>query len=350
MMKQVFWGGFQFIFFTSLAFSFALPTLAQSVRIGTVDQGIVNANSLMLGQWRTSTYALKHLDLTRCGMSQDMAFWVEAVHQATDFDADHNSRPYGVSRTGFLLGGEERADDCVFGMLGGYSQARLYSQGDKFKADDSQFGFYAGTKVCNRVDAKFHIGYGHQEYHSRRFLRDPMLIGAGDAKRIDGRFSGDSMSMTLELAVPFDWTLFQIRPLFAIDSDLTWQYGYGEVGDTGYELGLSRTFFDRTFTRIGLDGQIGGVKRYTPMTLAGRLNYSRQVGGNPYPVARGVFLADSSTPQRIYGLNPGKDFINFGISLRWNFDASRSFYADYDLTSSKHSNAHFASLGYVQKW
>ena len=312
--------------------------------------GVVNANSLMLGQWKTSSYAAKHLDLTHWGMSQDMAFWVEAVHQTTDFDGGHNSRPYGISRTGFLLGGEERSDDCVFGMLGGYSQARLYSQGDKFKADDTQFGFYAGTKVCNRVDTKLHIGYGHQEYGSRRFLRSPLLIATGEAEQINGRFSGDSMSMTLELAVPFDWTLFQLKPLFAIDSDLTWQYGYGETGETGYELGFSRNFFDRTFTRIGLEGQIGCVKRYTPMTLTGRINYSRQVGGNPYPIVRSTFLADSSTSMRIGGLDPGKDFINLGVGLRWNIDTSRSFYGDYDLTSSKRSTAHFASLGYSQKW
>ena len=311
--------------------------------------GAVNANSLMLGQWRTSTYALKHLDLTRRGMSQDLAFWVEAVHQTTDFDADYNSRPYGISRTGFLLGGEERSGDCVFGMLGGYSQARLYSQDDQFLADDTQFGFYIGTKLCNRVDTKFHIGYGHQEYTSRRFLRSP-LIGIDDTERINGRFRGDSMSMSLEFAVPFDWALFQIKPLFAIDSDLTWQYGYDEIGDTGCELGFSRTFFDRTFIRVGLEGQIGSVKRYTPMTLTGRLNYSRLAGGNPYPMVRSVFLADSSTPMRIYGLNPGKDFINLGVGFRWNFDNNRSFYADYDLTTSKRSNAHFASLGYGQKW
>ena len=312
--------------------------------------GVVNANSLMLGQWRTSTYGLKHLDLTRCGMAQDRAFWVETIHQTTDFDAEFRSRSYGISRTGFLLGGEERSDDCVFGMLGGYSQARLYSHGDQFKADDTQFGFYAGTKICNSVDMKLHIGYGHQEYDSRRFLRSPLLIGTGDAERIDGRFGGDSMSMSLEFAVPYDWTLCRLKPLFAIDSDLTWQYGYGEVGDTGCEWGFSRNFFDRTFTRIGLEGQIGSVKTYTPMTLTGRINYSRQVGGNPYPVVRGAFLADSSTPMRIYGLNPGKDFINFGVGFRWNFDTSRSFYGDYDLTTSKRSTGHFASLGYVQKW
>jgi len=312
--------------------------------------GAVNANSLMLGQWRTSTYALKHLDLTPCGTSNQYAFWLEAVHQTTDFDGDFNSRPYGISRTGFLLGAEEGTDDCVFGMLGGYSQARLYSQGDQFKADDTQFGFYAGTKVAGSVDMKLHVGYGHQEYDSRRFLRSPLLIGTGDAEQINGKFSGDSMSMSLEFAVPYHWAIFEIKPLFAIDSDLTWQYGYSEVGDTGCELGFGRNFFDRTFTRIGLTGQIGSVRQYTPITLTGRLNYSRQVGGNPYPVARCAFLADPSMSMSIYGLNPGKDFINVGVGFRWNFDSARSFYGDYDLMTSKRSTGHFASLGYVQKW
>ena len=334
----------------------AMTNIAASTNQAAVDaayreiSGAVNANSLMLGQWRTSTYALKHLDLTHCGMSQNYAFWLEAVHQTTDFDADFNSRAYGISRTGFLLGAEERRDDCVFGMLGGYSQPRLYSRGDQFKADDAQFGFYAGTKVCGFLETKIHIGYGHQEYDSRRFIRSPLLIGNGDADRINAEFSGDSMSMTLEFAVPYDWVIFQIKPLFAIDSDLTWQYGYAEVGDTGYELQFRRNFFDRTFTRIGVSGQIGSVKTYTPIALTGRLHYAHQVGGHSAPVAHGVFLADPSTSLSIYGVNPGRDFVNVGVGFRWNIDSDRCFYGDYDFHGSKRSNGHFASLGYMQKW
>ncbi len=312
--------------------------------------GAVKANSLMLGQWRTSRYAMNHLDLTPCGMSHDGAFWVEAVHQTTDVDADVNSRAYGVSRTGFMLGGEERAGGVVIGMLGGYSQPFLYSDGDKYTVDDAQFGFYGGTKFFGFLETKVHLGYGHQEYESRRFLRSSALFGNSSSERIDGKFSGDSMSMAIEFAVPFDWEIVRIRPLLALDSDLTWQHPYTETGDSGCELLFDRTFYDRTFIRLGVTGQLGSVAECTPLTFVGRLNYSSQVGGESTPLTPSRFVADPSQRMKIAGADPGKNYINCGIGFRYGFDSCRFFYGDYDYNGSNRSREHLASLGYVQKW
>jgi len=52
----------------------------------------------------------------------------------------------------------------------------------------------------------------------------------------------------------------------------------------------------------------------------------------------------------IHGVNPGKDYIDLGIGLRWNIDAHRSFYGDYDFNAFSRSTAHWGTFGFMQRW
>ncbi len=312
--------------------------------------GEVKANSMMLGQWRTSRYGMNHLDMTPDGMKHCGSLWLECIHETTDFDFDGNSRGYGISRTGAVLGSEERVEDCWYGMLIGYSKPFLYSNGDKYEATDLQFGFYGGTYLLNMIETKMFIGVGAQEYDTRRFLRSPALSTQPNGERINGDYTGNSMSMSLEFAAPFDFAMLQLRPLIALDSDLSWQFPFTETGDTGFEQQYDRGFFDRTFFRVGMTGQWGSVTDDSPLSFRGRVNYSYQMGGNPYPVSRSRFIADPSVLMSVCGVDAGKHYLNLGVGMRWQFDPCRSFIADYDYNGSERSSGHYASLGFMQRW
>lgn len=321
---------------------------------GALDQlsGAVKANSMMLGQWRTSRYGLNHLDLTPCGEQSDYGLWLEIVHQTTDFDDDGNSADYGISRTGFLLGSEERRGDTVFGALVGYSEPYLYGNNNKIETKDLQFGFYGGSKLSDFFETKLFIGVGNQKYRSRRSISDPVLIGADSPYRIHSSYKGNSMSMSLELAMPLGAGLFCFRPVVAVDSDLTWQYGHTEKGTTGHELSYDRAFYDRTFIRTGVTTQLGSVEECSMFTLLGRAFYEYQIVGDAAPMSKTRFAHDASNAYRmeVLGVDPGKSFVDLGVGFRWNLDDSRSFYGDYDYHFSTRSDGHYGSIGYMQRW
>jgi uncharacterized protein with beta-barrel porin domain len=329
------------------------PSQTDQVRAALAGLGSnLKANSMMLGQWQTSRYGLNHLDLTNCGTSQANKIWLEVVHQTTDFDGDANGDGYGISRSGFLVGSEERREDVTFGFFVGYSQPFLYDHGDKVTAGDLQFGFYGGSKVNEILETKLFVGYGHQGYTSKRFtnfsINDPNWNNDPNwtpTKRyqIDGKHSGDSMSMSLEFALPFGEGMFCLRPVFAIDSDLTWQYGFAETGNTGLELWYDRGFLNRTFLRTGLTTQLGSVGHCDTLALLGRFYYGHQVFGDSCPVSR-------SSTMTIHGIDNGKDYVDLGLGLRWNIDSHRSFYGDYDFNAMPHSTAHWGTFGYMQRW
>ena len=311
----------------------------------------LKANSMMLGQWQTSRYGLNHLDLTNCGVSQENGVWLEFIHQTTNFDGDANNNDYGISRTGFIIGSEERRVDVTYGFFVGYSLPYLYDHGNKVKANDLQFGFYGGSKVNDILETKLFVGYGHQGYKSRRFLHSPLLVQPGEENRIKGDHTGDSMSMSLEFAVPIQSGFFNLRPLFAIDSDLTWQYGFAETGTTGVELWYDRNFLNRSFLRTGLTAQLGSVGDCDPIALTGRFYYGYQAFGDSYPMARSKFATETTSHRmEVYGVDTGKSYVDLGVGLRWNIDSNRSFYGDYDFTAFSNSTAHWGSFGYMQKW
>ncbi len=313
--------------------------------------GTGRANSMMLGQWQASRYGLSHLDLTPCGTSEGNGVWLEFIHQTTDMDADFNSSAYGISRTGILIGSEERVDDDVtFGMLFGYSMPYLYADGEEFEVNDLHFGFYGGTRVKDVLETKIYAGYGHQSYDSRRFIALPDENLDMQISRIDGDYGGDSMSMALEFAIPLEVGLFSFRPVFAIDSDLTWQYGCAETGDSGFELVYDRAFWDRTFCRIGFTSQLGSVEHCTPFALMSRFYYGRQIIGDSCPISSARFAGSPGTRIETYGVDLGKDYLSGGVGFRWTLSGSRSFYGDYDLTVFDKSVGHYFSLGYIQKW
>lgn len=311
--------------------------------------GSIKANSHMLGQWKTSRHGLNHLDLSQCECASENSLWLEFVHQSINTDGNDLSRDYGVSRTGVLLGAEESYGNIVFGMLGGYAKPYLYSQGDKYDVGDLQFGFYGGATLMDRLETKLYIGFGSQSYHSKRHIRNSLLGENDSVERIKGDFSGNSMSMSLEFAVPFELGIFGVRPLLAFDSDMSWQYGYSETGDTGLELAFNRSFFDRTYIRTGLTTRLGHAD-YSAFSLVGRFYYGHQIGGDSSPVSRCRFISDPMVEMKILGANLGKDYYNLGIGFRWNIDDCCGFYGDYDYSALNKSTGHTGTIGFVQKW
>ncbi|MGL6226043.1 MAG: autotransporter outer membrane beta-barrel domain-containing protein [Thermoguttaceae bacterium] len=313
--------------------------------------GDLRAHAITLGQWKTSQYGLAHLDLTEHGLSEKNSVWFQAIHQTTDFEGDGNASAYGISRTGGIFGSEEVVgDDTLFGFFVGFSRPYIYNQGNSVEANDLQFGFYGGSRLHRFLDTKLFVGYGHQSYDQKRYITDSVLLDDGPVQQISSRYKGDSMSMSCEIGVPLEGGLFSLRPLAAVDSDLTWVYNTDETGSSGLEQRFAREFYEKTLARAGLTAQFGSVMYSTPLSLTGRAFYARQISGDSHTTSRAAFLGDTSQWMSIYGIEQGKDYMTGGLGFRWTISESRSFYGDYDYTTSDRSRAHSASLGYMQKW
>jgi len=328
-----------------------IPTPAEQRAAFNQMTGDLRAHAIMLGQWKTSQYGLAHLDLTEHGFYEKESLWFRAIHQTTDVESDGNASAYGISRTGGVVGHEEMfGDDTTLGLLIGFSQPYVYNQGNSVNANDLQFGFYSGTRISRFLDTKMFVGVGHQYYEQKRYITDSYLLDNGPIERIDATYTGDSMSMSWEFGVPIEGNLVSLRPVMAIDSDLTWVYNASETGTTGLELSYAREFYDKTLFRTGLTAQLGSVRYATPLSLFGRFFYARQIGGNPYTTSRAAFSCDLNQTMTIFGVDQGKDYISGGLGFRWTLSESRSLFGDYDLTTTDRSQMHYASLGYIQKW
>ncbi|MDR3110890.1 MAG: autotransporter domain-containing protein [Planctomycetaceae bacterium] len=258
--------------------------------------------------------------------------WFNPYTVSTDTRSDGNARSFGTSRQGFLLGYDRRiAQNASAGLLVGYSNPYMYQGEDRVRTSDFTFGAYAGAMIGYYFELKGYVGYGHQQYESTRVV----TYSAWDDPRqvADGRFSGDTFALSLELARPLFFGFCIVRPTIGIDSQHVFRGAYGETGDA-IAMTVSQADFHQTLGRVGVSAETSTFSRFR---LHGQMFFSFQLGGEDYATTTGQYVGIGSvSSQTARSVAVGSCSFDAGIGFDYYLDRSGSFalFGNYNGSSS----------------
>lgn len=313
--------------------------------------GSVKADGMMLGQWDVGRPVLTRLELEtienrRPNRSRNN-YWIDPFHQASNAYSDPNSRPYGIARTGFIMGVDRRYNrDMVAGLVFGFSNPTLKMDADRVEARDFQVGAYIGQRLPLGAEFKGYVGFGLQGYDSERHLSDPLLV-TGPTK-LKASYQGDSFDASLEIlrrTALGRW--FSLTPIAALDILTTTQGGNTESGDSVLAGDYDRVRFGRALIRAG--ARLRYENDYSSLFF--QMFYSVKFAGEDAPETKFRFVgAPGDAPMTVRGVDPGSSYLGLGCGLRFylNTKKTRQLMAHYDLSVANQLDSNTGSLGFIQ--
>jgi uncharacterized protein YhjY with autotransporter beta-barrel domain len=293
-------------------------------------------------------------EMSNCDIPYSMGennFWADVVHVQTKTSGDYESPGYGISRTGILIGMDvQRRTNSRIGFLFGYFAPYLWQDSDRVEADDYHGALYFQKNYFG-TDLYGYFGYAHQEYESRRIVNNSLLTDT--PLQYNGKTSGDSFSMSLEVSKPrYYGNNFILRPLVGFDYLLTSQKGYTESGSGEsndlFGLRYDKAEYDQLFVRLGFNLKKEGF--YSTANF--RIQYINQFASRPYPNGVAHLVAAPDAGMNIHGVGLGRDYLNlgFGMNVFANEARSRFMSFDYDFNASRQTTAHALSLILVERY
>ena len=267
--------------------------------------------------------------------------WFTPYYLGSNVRGDWNSDPYNISRTGVMFGGHiNLGRHSAFGMVIGYSDPVLTQYHARYTANDYHIGFYGGTYINCMYELKGYLGFGFQEYTTRR-----TADFTGVNQSVAGRTAGSNFAMSFEFARPLDdgsgglW-----RPYLALDLNNVHQDGYREYGDA-FALQYGDASLTKTFFRLGVNREINRGH----WKVRGGLGYSTQLGGQSAP-ASFERLAGTSWGITEYGVDTARDFVHGNVGLEYFLNCRRttSLFSDYNVRASRRETDYFVTVGL--KW
>ena len=278
--------------------------------------------------------------------------WFTPVHSATNVSRDPNTPNYHISRTGFMAGLELGHCPCTnFGVAFGYTAPMLLQEDDEITTDDIAVGFYFRKKLPCDLYVNGWVGYGHQDFKQKRYVRVPDLdLGY----LYEGKFDGDSFTSCVEISrAIYCKPCFVLRPLIALDYQRGQQNGFQEAGQGPFALVYDKANYEQMILRCGFAMQFGAADGSSRMTIRSRIYYGRQIGEEPYPDADMYMLnGGPETTMNIRGIDVTRDYMMLGLGGQFYIDSSRccQIFGDYDAIATKNMTTHTVSLGLIQRF
>ena len=266
-----------------------------------------------------------------------LRLWLTPYYAGSDVRGGGNAGSYNISQTGVMFGGHmDFGRHSAFGMVIGYSDPVLTQYQARYTANDYHIGFYGGTYVQCKYELKGYLGFGFQDYTTRRTTG---LAGVNQS----GRTAGSNFAMSFELARPLDdergglW-----RPYLALDLNNVQQDAYREFGNASAfqydDASLTKTFF-----RLGVNREINR----NHWKIRSGMAYSTQLGGQSTPESYERRTATSQWYTQ-YGTDTGRDFIHGNVGLEYFLNCRRttSLFSDYSIQASRRATDYLVTLGF----
>ncbi|MCR5163184.1 MAG: autotransporter outer membrane beta-barrel domain-containing protein, partial [Thermoguttaceae bacterium] len=301
----------------------------------------VRANSLQLarqGLWNTveDRISWNVNDVSYLGpkspfnnYSEQYSAWFKAGYRGMSAD-DRNG--YDMDAFNMAVG-----VDCAFeeyfaaGAFFHYGNPELKEDHETASADNYSVGIYAGYKMWGGFELKGMLGYTFSDYSMERNMTD---FGKASTS-----FRGSALSASLELARPFFFNRFVIRPIFAVDTECVWQDEAIEQGS--YALMYRKNDDTWTYARMGAkldfspnDALILKVKGF----------YAIQLDDSGPSKSEAAFVSTRDAMECV-GAALGDHYFNVGASLSWMITDRVTLFGGYDGYFSGDSSIHSGNGG-----
>ena len=282
--------------------------------------------------------------------------WAEFSGRREHFRRDGNAHAFTAERNGVAFGMDRRlSEESAVGAAFRYSRPKLRQDTGRIDAHDFEIGLYGAARLPFFLDLKGYVGYSGQDYDFRRTVSLPATPSgryAALCETLKGDARGDALAASVELTRPISGTPdFRLLPTAALDYEKAWIAGWRENGGLT-ALEYDKSSMERLTARVGL-----GAEYQTPnkIDLGAKLQYAARVGGPPRPSA-GVRFAGAELPNSqaadIWGVDAGRDYLNFGLGAEWKFGAreDKAIHVNYDAKWHRRATLHAFEAGFVKKW
>jgi len=265
--------------------------------------------------------------------------WLTPYYAGSSVHRGWNAESYNISRTGVMFGGHfDLGRNSAFGMVIGYSDPVLTQYHARYTANDYHIGFYGGTYINSIYELKGYLGFGFQEYTTRR-----TADFTGENLLVSGRTAGSNFAMSFELARPLDDECGGLwRPYLALDLNNVHQDGYREYGDA-LAFQYDDASLTKTFFRLGVNREIN----QNHWKVRSGLAYSTQIGGQSAPESF-ERLAGTTYGFTEYGTDTARNFLHGNVELEYFLNCRRttSLFSDYNVQASRRATDYLVAIGF----
>ncbi|MBQ2821076.1 MAG: autotransporter outer membrane beta-barrel domain-containing protein [Thermoguttaceae bacterium] len=258
------------------------------------------------------------------------AFWMKSGYHGLDVKGNNG---YDINAFALTLGA-----DCAFeeyfaaGAFFSFSSPEMEEDYETADANNYSFGVYAGYKTFADLEIRGTLAYTLSKYDMTRVM--------GEAGFATSSFYGSGLTVSAEIAKPFYFGNFVVRPLFAIDSEIIWQEEAMESG--AYAMYYDKTDDSWTYARSGAKIDYSVTDQ---LTLRAKAFYAMQLDDQGATKTTARFVGDSKAEQ-FTGKFVGDDYFNIGVSAAYMFTHNFSVFADYNGFFNSESTSTYVNGGF----
>ena len=268
--------------------------------------------------------------------------WATPFYDYLRVSDDGNASASTNSRVGFMTGYDRALTHrSSLGFVFAYSHPELKLSHCRVSADDYLFGLHYNTTIRDRFELKLWGSYGTQSYRMDRNLPIP-----GKDGYLRSEFTGNTVALSSQIAMPVKWRKVVLRPLAALDLSIVQQNSDSENPNDSFQEAIALRYKNSDWTQ--LFGRIGVKADYSTRRwdFNASVALSYLFAGDEAPEVKNQFLIGGSS-FKVQGSNRGRTFFNVGLGgQRWlNAQKTRMLFAQYNGEYGDDTNAQTAALG-----
>ena len=265
--------------------------------------------------------------------------WAAPFYDYFHGSFDGNANSSTNSRIGIMVGYDRALSaKSSLGFLFAYSSPELNQWYSRVSADDYLMGLHFNTILRDKYELKLWGSYGTQAYRLHRdiFVNDRV-------ERMTAGYTGNTVALSSQIAMPIKWRSFIVRPLAALDLSIIQQNGATERGYDAIALRYDDSCWTQLFGRLGVKADYTWRRWDCNASLA----YSLMFLGDEAPTVKNQFLAGGSS-FRVRGTDLGRHFLNIGLGgRRWlNDQKTQMLFVQYNGEYGENSNEQTVAVGY----
>ena len=271
--------------------------------------------------------------------------WIQGYGSGGSWNSDGNAAGLNYQLGGVSYGADIADDESgVIGLTAGHSFTSFHTGlNDSGHVTSHQLGLY----MLKTIEAVYVMGifnYGFLNYDVSRQVQVSQFAAAPQSNLTGQQFSGYA-----ELGLNLEVGSMRFQPFLALQQQFLANGKAFESGGGAFDLSISQSTVNTLQSHLGArlisDGWITSQGMICTPYFSGR--WVADLVGENRTVLASLY---GNTPWSVSGLQPQRDYAQFGPGVNLQVTASLSMYANYDLQIADRFHAHSGSGGLLYKF